>query len=277
MNHLVVGSSSQLSRYFPDTYHRISSRNIDLNWVRSQQWDSVYICYAEQRTYIANADDQNVRDLFWKTNYDSVLSLIDVLVPITRKIVYYSTAELWNQLNGPIDVSTPFRYHPNHYTDSKRAISDVLKNKDSYPNVSIAYPFNFNSVHRGGEYLFGKVFRSIVNNQHISVGDLNYYRELLHPSMLSTVSIAHDKLGTDFVVGTGRLVYVQDFIRNLYSHFNLDYCRMVSSDESKESIYRTHLFYAAKPCIDFSKSALFDLTVCELSSMREDLHHEQPN
>lgn len=275
MNHLVIGSSSQLSRYFPDSYCRISSRNIDLDWVRSQRWDSVYICYAEQRTYIAN--DDHVRDLFWKTNYDSVLSLIDVLVPIAKKIVYYSTAELWNQLNGPIDVSNPFLYHGNHYTDSKRAVSDALKNKDAYPNVSVAYPFNFNSVHRGSEYLFGKVFRSILNKQPISVGDLNYYRELLHPSMVSNASIAHGEPGTDFIIGTGRLIHVQDFIRNLYARFGLDYRNMVSSDESKQSIYRTHLFYAAKPCIDFSESDLSDLIVGELTTMMEDLHHEQPN
>lgn len=275
MNHLVVGSSSQLSRYFPDDYCKISSRNIDLDWVRSQRWDSVYICYAEQRTYIAN--DPNVRDVFWKTNYDSVLSLIDVLVPIAQKIVYYSTAELWNQRNGPIDASTPFLYHPNHYTDSKRAVSDVLKDKDSYPNVSVAYPFNFNSVHRGSEYLFGKVFHSILNKQHVSVGDLNYYRELLHPSMVSKASISHDELGVDFIIGTGRLVHVQDFIRNLYARFGLDYRSMVSSDESKQSIYRTNLFYAAKPCIDFSESALSDLIVGELTTMMEDLHYEQPN
>ena len=44
---IVIGNTSQLAYYFPDDYIKISSRNIQLT---NNQYDRVYICFAEQRT-----------------------------------------------------------------------------------------------------------------------------------------------------------------------------------------------------------------------------------
>ena len=273
MNNLVIGSSSQLSRYFPEDYEKLSSRNINLNYIQSKKWDSVYICYAEQRTYLANSENSDIRNLFWDTNFTSILNLIDIFKPISRKIVYYSTAELWNKSNGPIDISMPFNFYSNHYTDSKKATSFELKNKDKYPNVCVAYPFNFNSIYRGNGYLFGKIFKSIINNEKISVGDLDYYREIIHPSMVVDASISHQEIGIDFIIGSGRLVHIQDFVKQLYKHFNLNYDLMVDSDDTIKSIYRTNLFYSKKLNLNFSSDKVFELTVNEIHTSIKDLYH----
>ena len=51
---LVIGNTSQLAQYFPEDYIRISSRNINLNEYVDVKYDSVYITFAEQRTYDTN-------------------------------------------------------------------------------------------------------------------------------------------------------------------------------------------------------------------------------
>ena len=47
---LVIGNTSQLAHYFPTDMVKISSRNIPSD-IFNTTWDSVYLCFAEQKTY----------------------------------------------------------------------------------------------------------------------------------------------------------------------------------------------------------------------------------
>jgi hypothetical protein len=277
MSSLVIGSSSQLGHYFPEDYVCISSRDYDLDSLCHRRWDSVYICFAEQRTYLAHSQDKAVSELFWRINLEKTKDTIIRLQEVADKIVYYSTAELWNNTCGPVDEGMPFRYHANNYTSSKEAITIELKDKKKYPKVSIVYPFNFNSIHRGDKYLFGKVFGSIIRNERVTIGDTDYYRELLHPKMVVEGSIASTMPGRDVVLGSGRLVHVGDFIRNLYSFFGKDYDEYVQNDQGNPSIYRTNIFYSANRCPGFDEVRLFELTVSELKQAIIGFHHEKAN
>jgi nucleoside-diphosphate-sugar epimerase len=261
---LVVGSTSQLSRYFPDDNHvKVSSRDIDISSLTSRTWDAVYICFAEQRTYLANSTEQEIKDLFWKTNVGKTLAAIEALHKVSNKIVYYSTAELWNNTNGPVNVTDSFCYHSNSYTESKREITDVLKDKKKYPKVSILYPFNFNSIHRGDQYLFGKIFGSILSKRPIIIGDVSYYREMLHPSMIVDASMKC-KEGVDEIVGSGRVVFVKDFIKLLYGKLNLIYEDFVTEQVTSPSIYRRNIFYAQRQTDTYSVDVMLDRTTKEL-------------
>lgn len=262
---LVLGSTSQLSQYFPDSYAKVSSREIDLEALTKTRWDSIYICFAEQRTYLANATDENIRNLFWTINVDKTLSIIERLQEVTDKIVYYSTAELWNNTHGPVKVTDPYSYHDNNYTRSKHQITEILKNKEKYPKVSILYPFNFNSIHRGDQYLFGKVFKSLINREPVTVGDVYYYRELLHPKMVVDASIKA-KAGIDEIVGSGRTVFVKDFIELLYLYSGLSYNDLVTEETSHQSIYRKNIFYSAVRNESYDVDQLIDLTLKDLES-----------
>lgn len=277
MRNLVIGSSSQLGHYFPEDYVCVSSRDYDLDSLCDREWDSVYICFAEQRTYLAHSHDKAISDLFWYTNLTKTKDTILRLQEVADKIVYYSTAELWNNTCGPVSDGMPFRYHANNYTSSKEAITIELKDKSKYPKVSIVYPFNFNSIHRGDKYLFGRVFGSIVGNERITIGDTDYHRELLHPKMVVEGSIALTEPGKDLVLGSGRLVHVGDFIRSLYDFFGKDYGEYVQHDHGTPSIYRTNIFYSANKCSGFDSVRLFELTVSELKQAITGLHHEKAN
>ena len=264
MKNLVIGNTSQLSRYFPEDYIKISSRNIDVNFLKQTKWDAVYLCFAEQRTYLANSLDQSISELFWSTNFDKTKELVEDLQPVCNKIVYYSTAELWNKCNGPVQIGMPFLYHENHYTSSKHKITEELSNKLKYPKVSVAYPFNFNSVYRSDQYLFGKIFKSIQENKKISIGDTDYYRELLHPKMVVDGSIRLTEVGKDAIIGSGRLVHIGDFIRKLYGFFKLNYNDLVEQSNIQPSVYRSNIFYSAVPVHEYTENFLFDLITQEL-------------
>lgn len=275
MPSLVVGSTSQLARYFPRDFVRISSRDMDLDSLSEQEWDEVYICFAEQRTYLANSDSPDVERIFHDTNVVRTMEVIDALHPVCRKIVYYSTAELWNATSGPVAPSDPYTFHENHYTKSKSSVSLLLRDKVKYPKVTVAHPFNFNSVHRGGEYLFGKIFRSIVTESPVTIGDVDYHREILHPTMVVKATLdstENDPLGTDIVIGSGRLVHVGDFIRKLYLRFGMDMDKMAIRDPQnppRPSIYRKCLFYSHRHDPRFSEEAVINLLTYELSTVKE--------
>jgi hypothetical protein len=65
LNNLVIGNTSQLSYYFPDDYIKISSRKINFEYHKKQKYDRIFLCFAEQRTFI-ETDSQ----IFDEINYD---------------------------------------------------------------------------------------------------------------------------------------------------------------------------------------------------------------
>lgn len=269
MQSLVIGSSSQLAHYFPQNVKKISSRDYDINALTGKTWGTVYICFAEQRTYLANAPDQSIANLFWSVNVTMTLDLIHALQPKCEKIIYFSTAELWNRTTGPVDADQLFSYYSNLYTDSKAAISQKMRDKKEYPKVSIIYPFNFNSIHRSDQYLFGKIFRSIIHEEPITIGDVDYYRELMHPAMIVQGSMRIYEAGRDVIIGSGRLVHVGDFIRRLYAFFGLDFNGLVRQEVTAPSIYRHNIFYSATFIESFSVEHLFRMTIEELQHEKE--------
>jgi len=265
MKNLVIGNTSQLSYYFDDTHVKISSRNINISDIVSTKWNKVFICHAEQRTFIA--ENKESEKLFYQVNCQETINLVDKIKNFCNHIVYYSTAELWNKYNGPIDLDLPMSFHENSYTLSKYYTTKHFQYKFKYPNVSIIYPFNFNSVHRRSEYLFGKIFQSVLNKQKIKIGDINYYRDILHPSDVVNKSISVS-VGEDALVGSGRLIHIGDFIKSIYEDNQLDFESYVESDESKKSIYRNFIFYNKQYCPQINEKYLLRLISSEIKGIK---------
>jgi nucleoside-diphosphate-sugar epimerase len=230
MKNLVIGNTSQLSYYFPDSYEKISSRNIEFS---NNKYDRVYVCFAEQRTYI-----KDNKDIFFDANINYTLKILDHYSKNSNNVIIYGTSELWNNCNGPIDINTPFNYKTSNYIESKKIMIEIIKNK--YKNVIILYPFNFNSIYRKEGFLFYKIFDSIINKKNITIGDTYFYRELLHPKFVVEQSIIAQ---SDNIIGSGRLVFINDFIRDLYRHFNLDYNKYVKEDIDNKIMSNNNIFY----------------------------------
>ena len=52
-------------------------------------------------------------------------------------------------------------------------------------DIKIIYPFNFNSPYRKPGFLFSKFMDVILHNKKITVGDLNFCRDITHPKLIS--------------------------------------------------------------------------------------------
>jgi nucleoside-diphosphate-sugar epimerase len=221
MDNLVIGNSSQLSNYFPENYIKISSRNIDIDFIKNKHWDSVYLCFGESRKYI---DDIK---LYNEVNYKLTKELIEALNNNSNKIVVYSTCELWNKYSGHIDISKPHDFYPTPYLNSKYEITKFILGNKNLKNTLIMYPFNFNSVKRSQNFLFGKIFDSIINKKKITIGNTYFYRDMVHPIFVVNESI---KANENKILGSGRLTFVNDFIRKLYLMSNLSFDDYVNEE-----------------------------------------------
>jgi hypothetical protein len=217
---LIIGGSSQIAKYMPANYHRVSGRLIP-DYVFSHKWKRVYICFSEQRTSLAN--DKSFKSEFYDVNLHKTLSVINKLT--AQKIICFSTTELWNMCNGVINLNTPYNFKENYYTESKLLLTTALKKRE---NVITLYPFNFNSKFRSETFLFGKIFDSLINNKKIEIGSTYYYREILHARYVASSAITATSTK---IIGSGRLIHVNDYIKDLYMHAKLDYNKLVIESE----------------------------------------------
>jgi hypothetical protein len=243
MDNLVIGNTSQLSKYFPEDYVKLSSRNIDKKFIQNKIWDRIFLCFGESRKFIK---DDSLHD---KINFEYTLDLIHFLLPYAKNIVIYSTCELWNKYYGSIDLNTPFSFYETNYIKSKFKLTNHVLNNDFYKKVIIIFPFNFNSIYRSQDFLFGKIFNSIINKSKIEIGNTYFHRDIIHPSYVVEQSILSEN---NLIVGSGRLIFVNDFIRDLYSAFGMNYNDFVVEKFDFYNEYETRNEYYLK-----SKKSLY--------------------
>ena len=252
---LIIGNTSQLSYYFPDTFEKISSRNIDFDRVCSQQYDKVFLLFAEQRTFLNESED-----FFVKTNVNYTIEVINKFKDISNKIIIYSTSELWNKYDGCISLKDNYNYNYSPYIKSKEILCDYINNnRDIYPNVIIIYPFNFNSVYRKEGFLFGKIFDSILNNKKISIGDINFNRDLTHPKNIVDISL---KANEDCIIGSGELINVQKFIEDIFTKLNKNIVDYIEYDDSNNLKTKRGGYYCCDKTIDYND--LINLTIKDI-------------
>lgn len=258
---LIIGSTSQLSYYFPEDYVRISSREIDYTFISSEHWNRVFICFGESRKFI---EDFKIHE---DINFRLTMQVVDALKDRADSIVVYSTCELWNQYDGKIDMSMNYNFYSSLYLQSKYKLSRHISTSDRYRNVFVIYPFNFNSTKRDSNFLFGKVFDSIINKKKIEIGDTYFYRDIVHPKYVAEESI---KAQGHLIVGSGRLTFVNDYIRDLYSHYGMEYGEYVTEVRGAYSEYekRKEYYLRSDKCLYSYKQLLSD-TIEEIDSIKK--------
>jgi GDP-D-mannose dehydratase len=224
---IVIGNTSQQSYYYPEDYIKVSSRNIDLDYLSSKRFESAYITFAEQRIYEENID-------YIDPNFRYTLDIIDKLLDKTDKIAIFTSCELWSNKSGVItNLTQPDFDVSNQYTLSKLLLLEEIKRLRKYDprynKVVIIHPFYFNSIHRSKYFLFGKIFDSIINEKHIEVGNIDFYRDMVHTKFMVKKCIELDQ---DSMVGSGKLFNVRDFVIDLYDSFGMRYDVYVKEDRN---------------------------------------------
>jgi hypothetical protein len=208
---LLIGKTSQISNYFSNNFIKISSRNIDNN-IFDKKYEEVHFCFGEN----IKGKKQSIYD---EINFFYTIDLVKEFLKITDKIVIYSTCELWSNCWGKIDLSTPLNFHEEPYILSKWKLYDKIKSIGNKKIISV-YPFNFNSTYRNENFLFGKIFKSIIYEEKIEIGDTHFYRDLLHASYVANIC---QNVKNNLIIGSGRMFFINDLIRDLYKNYKLTY------------------------------------------------------
>ena len=254
-NNLVIGNTSQLSYYFPNEYEKISSRDINFDLIKKKKYESIYLLFAEQRTFINES-----LDFFKDINFDYTINVINELLDVCDRIVVYSTSELWNNYDGCVSITDPYDYTETPYIKSKEILCNFINNnRDKYKKVVIIYPFNFNSPYRKDGFLFGKIYKSLLNNEKISIGDVDFNRDITHPKIVVNKSINTSK---DMIVGSGELFNVKKFINDVFNMCdkNFDDYFLI---EHKYSLKNKRIgYYSCEKTLNYNQ--LIELTVNEL-------------
>lgn len=235
MKNLVIGNTSQLSHFFPNDYEKISSRNINFG---KNKYDSVYITFAEQRTFKTDLNEFDFIDI----NVTYTNKVIDHFSNFSNKVVVYGTAELWNAHDCAIDMNTEIKYKYSHYIKSKEILWEGIRNKKSnneWENVKIIHPFNFNSLNRKTGFLFFKLFDALVNKNITKVGNINIERDIIHVSHLVNQSINCDN---DIIVGSGKLTNIKDFIVDIFNYYNKNFSSYII-EEDIQSLHQNNKFW----------------------------------
>lgn len=252
MDNLIIGESSQLAHYFPADYVRISSRNIDFNFLK-KKWDKVFLLFAEQRTFKNDSS-------FLEINFELTRKVVDRLLNNANKIYLFSTSELWNMYSGPINLNLPFNFDSTPYIESKKKLCNYINsNRSKYRNVVIIYPFNFNSVHRKQGFLFHKVYDSILFNRQYQIGNVNFERDLLHASTVVERTLMCQE---DTIIGSGLLVNVKNFIEDVYKSLNLDISKYLKFEDGDFLSNKRNSYYNQDLICDYNR--ILELTVSEL-------------
>jgi len=259
MKNLIIGNSQQ-SYYYPEDYIRISSRNIDFQYLKNNEWDSVYITFAEQRVHDSNID-------YFSINYVYTLEVIESLLNSSNRIIVFTSCELWNNYVGQVDITQPFSYKSNDsYLLSKERlyyeINDRKKNQELYNKIIVIHPFYFNSIHRSEYFLFGKIFNSILNKKQIHIGNTYFYRDMVHAKYL-VERVMNAK--SDEIVGSGRLFHINDFIRDLYDYFQMDYNQYIIEDVNIKNNHSEKLYYSYQTNI-YTYDMLLNDTIADIKN-----------
>lgn len=255
---LIIGGTSQLSNFFPkENLTILSSRNIDFDFIKKNYFNNVYLLFAEQRTFLNETES-----FFNEVNVTYTLNTINQIKNYCKNIVVYSTSELWNNCDGPIGLATKFNYNYSPYIKSKEIMVEKIKEDKTLDDVvKIVYPFNFNSINRKQGFLFYKIFNSIKTNKKELIGNINFNRDLIHPEVVVRESI---NLVNDKIVGSGELINVLNFVKEIYEKLDLNINDFIEfSDESFINLKRNEYFSSEK----FSNyDELLTLTVNEIKN-----------
>lgn len=254
---LIIGNTAQLSFFFPRKNNDlISSRNINFDDINEKKYKKIFLLFAEQRTFLNEGND-----FFIDVNVNYTLDVIDKLKDNCDNIVVYSTSELWNKYDGCVSIDTPYDYFETPYIKSKEILCNTInQNRDKYKNVIIVYPFNFNSPYRKDGFLFKKIFNSLIHGERITVGNIDFKRDLIHPKIIVDQSFETDK---DIIVGSGELYNVKDFINDLFIKLDKKMNDYVTYDISNSLLNKRNHYYSCNKTSNYEE--LINLTI-------EDIH-----
>jgi GDP-D-mannose dehydratase len=256
INKLVIGPNSQLGRYSPTKNTVFSSAK---NFTTPEgSFEEIYFFFCEQRTFL----DLTEKD-FVDVNVSLTLKILETLYNEKARFYLYGTCELWNNCSGGITINTPYNYNYSPYVKSKEILTEKLNNfrRDKINNIFLLHPFNFNTPYRTKGFLFSKIFDSLINNTVIQTGNLNFFRDLVHPNFILQRSF---NVLADDLIGSGHLINIRDFVHQLYKAFDMDINKHLIEDVTIQPRHQSSFYHQT----DIKYNTLLEDTVNDIKKLK---------
>lgn len=254
---LVIGPNSQLAQYITKENTTFVSAK---NFIASRDsFDEVYFFFCEQRTFL----DLSEKD-FLDVNVNLTLKILEKIYNDKTKFYLYGTCELWNKSEGGVTIESPFNYTYSPYIKSKEVLVEqihLFRNNKS-DNIIIIHPFNFNTPYRAKGFLFSKIFDSIIKREKIQTGNLDFSRDLVHPSFIlkRTSEILKDNL-----VGSGNLTHIKTFVNKLYKAFNMNIEDFLYEETTQKSRHQCSFYHKT----DIKYNTLLEDTIDDIKQFKD--------
>jgi GDPmannose 4,6-dehydratase len=149
-------------------------------------------------------------------------------------LVYASSSKVFRTAAGGVFNESSPRESTCIYSTTKNAATDLIAyyRNQHHAKVSVVWTFNHESPRRGESYFLPR----IVNHLASALGDPGYVGEIASLSfwsdwsdardfMAATAAIAQQAPGEDFVLASGRTLWAEDFVADLFERYGLQYQR----------------------------------------------------
>jgi GDPmannose 4,6-dehydratase len=145
-------------------------------------------------------------------------------------LIYTSSAKVF-ELSGLINESSE-RKSKCLYTISKNTTTDLIHYyRSKYKlKASVVWTFNHESIRRDGDYFISKIIKILVN----SINDKNYQERVetlqfyadwgsAEEYMKIISYLAEKEQSYDYILATGKTLYAEEFVRQLFKNYGLNY------------------------------------------------------
>ena len=99
-------------------------------------------------------------------------------------------------------------------------------------------------------FLFGKIFDSILYDKKISIGNVNFYRDLTHPKKIVDIAL---KTEEDCIIGSGELINVKNFIEDIFTKLDKKIINYIEYDESNNLNINRGGYYSCEKTSNYNE------------------------
>ncbi len=251
----------------------ITSRSSVENFIKTKKPNEIYFLAAYHHSS-ENRININV-ELNYKINYFSLIYFLEAIKNFSTKsrLFFASSSFIFKPSKNKQTEKTLFQ--PNCHYSMAKVFSMKLCNfyRQNYKIfVSCGILYNHESLLRDNHFLSKKIILHAINNfknskKKLILNNVNYKIDWGYALdyVDAMIRILNHKIPDDFIVSTGKLHSVRDFVVEVYNYLNLDYRDfVVTKDNSKIINFRLGDPSKLKKACDWRPSITFKEMIVRL-------------
>ena len=265
---LVLGSNGQDGKIFSNLINKklykiigvskkhINSKydkNYSLNFLnKNSDHELRKILYHEKPNYVINFSglssgqsmEKNSFEKFFKVNTKPVISIINYCIDFPKTVlVQASSREIFGDPVETPQSENTIKKPRNYYGITKYLSDQIIDyNRKKYKlNLKSAILYNHESIYRGKNFLIPKIcnFCSYLaihpkTERKLKIGNIKTKRDWMHAdnTVEAIIKMIFDKRNSDYVIGYGKSLSIEDILKIAFSKINKDYNDFIEVDVS---------------------------------------------